>query len=152
MKNNGIFNGSFAVTKTTFYIGNIQRYHVFQGNFLSSQSPDTTSFQPIKTPKSSLSCSTTSSKTWTIMTNVYCCLQHLDVWAWNKLCTQSLELKVFGSAIWVSLTLSQNVEYSRYHHMKCFGILLKILAGTWSNAMTILNMEKSFDHNGYKCY
>lgn len=125
-----------------------------QGNFPSSQNPDTTSFKPVKTPYSSLPCSSTSSKTRTVMTNVYCCLQKLEIWAWNILwlCTQSLELKVFGSAFWVSLTLSWNAEYSRYHHMNCFGILLKILAGTWSNTMTILNMEKSLDHNGYKCY
>lgn len=122
-----------------------------QGNFPSSQNPDTTSFQPVNTPQFSVPCSTTSSKTWTVMTNVYCCLQQLDIWAWNIWCTQSLELKVFGSAFWIS-HLSQNAEYSRHHHMKCFGILLKILAGTWSNTMTILNMEKSLDHNGYKCY
>lgn len=80
-----------------------------QGNFPSSQNPDTTSFKPVKTPYSSLPCSTTSSKIWTVMTNVYCCLQQLEIWAWNilQLCTQSLELKVFGSAFWVSLTLSR---------------------------------------------
>lgn len=56
MKDNGIFNGNFEILKVTFYIGNVYRdaMSFSQGNFPSSQHPETTSSQPIKTPQSSV--------------------------------------------------------------------------------------------------